>query len=64
MVDLFWDGSQFFDTGNDNSNLIIRPQTIEDSVTPSGWSMAILAIQRLNIFRNHEKFSEVVISFN
>ena len=61
MVDLFWDGSQFFDTGNDDSNLIIRPQTIEDSVTPSGWSMAILAIQRLNIFRNHEKFSEVVI---
>ncbi len=61
MVDLFWDGSQFFDTGKDDSNLIIRPQTIEDSVTPSGWSMAILAIQRLNIFRNHEKFSEVVI---
>ena len=61
MVDLFWDGSQFFDTGNDDLNLIIRPQTIEDLVTPSGWSMAILAIQRLNIFRNHEKFSEIVI---
>jgi uncharacterized protein YyaL (SSP411 family) len=61
MVDLFWDGSQFFDTGKDDSNLIIRPQTIEDSVTPSGWSMAIQSIQRLNIFRNQEKYMDVVL---
>lgn len=59
MVDLFWDGSQFFDTGKDDSNLIIRPQTIEDSVTPSGWSMAVLAIQKLNIFRTDEKYLDI-----
>ena len=61
MVELFWDGSQFFDTGIDDSNLIIRPQTIEDSVTPSGWSMAILSIQRLNIFRDQEKYPDIVL---
>jgi len=60
MVDLFWDGSQFFDTGIDDSNLLISPQTIEDSVTPSGWSMAVLAIQRLNFFMNTEKRTDII----
>jgi uncharacterized protein YyaL (SSP411 family) len=60
MVDLFWDSGQFYDTGKDETPLIVRPQTIDDSVIPSGWAAALLAIQKLNQFRLEEKFSEII----
>ena len=60
MVDLFWENNQFFDTGVDDSQLIIRPQTIDDSVTPSGWAQALLVIQKLNIFRSEEKYADFI----
>ncbi|OJX41378.1 MAG: hypothetical protein BGO78_01200 [Chloroflexi bacterium 44-23] len=60
MVKLFWDGNQFFDSREDDPTLFIRPQTIEDSVIPSGWSSAIFAIQRLNIFRDRKKYENLI----
>jgi len=60
MVVLFWKNNQFYDTGEDDSNLIIRPQTIDDSVIPSGWATALLVIQKLNLFRSEEKYSDLI----
>ncbi len=60
MVNIFWDGDQFFDCREDDSTLITRPQTLEDSVVPSGWSAAIFAMQRLNVFREENKYEQIV----
>lgn len=60
MVKIFWDGRQFFDTPANENFLFIRPQTVDDSVTPSGWSMAVYVLYRLNLFRDQTKFEEVI----
>jgi hypothetical protein len=60
MVDLFYFENQFFDTGSDQENLIIRPQTIEDGVVPSGWSSAIRALQNYMFFSGNTRFSDII----
>ncbi len=60
MVSIFWDGNQFFDSRDDDPTLITRPQTLEDSVVPAGWSAAIFAMQRLNVFREVKKYEQIV----
>ena len=49
MVDLFWDNDshQFFDTGTDHEQLLIRPREITDNAIPSGSSMAVDVMLRL-----------------
>lgn len=60
MVELFWHENQFFDTGSDQNDLIIRPQSIEDNVVPSGWSSAIKAIINFSFFSGKTKFSDII----
>ena len=51
MVDLFWDESkgQFFDTGRDHEELIVRPRDVADNAMPSGSSAATEALLRLAV---------------
>ncbi len=44
MVDLFWDGAQFFATGRDAEGLITRPQDLMDNPAPAGNSLAAEAL--------------------
>ena len=49
MVELFWDAAtgQFFDTGHDHEQLIVRPKDLTDNAIPCGSSMAVDALLRL-----------------
>ena len=51
MVDLFWDdvAGQFYDTGTDHEELILRPSDTQDNAIPSGSSMAADVLLRLAI---------------
>ena len=51
MVDLFWDeqSGQFYDTGHDHEELVIRPRDISDNAIPAGSSMAADMLLRLSI---------------
>ena len=51
MVDLFWDAStsQFFDTGHDHEQLVVRPKDITDNAIPCGSSMAVDVLLRLAV---------------
>ena len=51
MVDLFWDepAGQFYDTGIDHEELVVRPRDIQDNATPSGSAMAADVLLRLAI---------------
>jgi uncharacterized protein YyaL (SSP411 family) len=50
MIDQFWDGGQggFFFTGKDHEKLLVRAKEPHDGATPSGNSMAALALLRLS----------------
>ena len=51
MVDLFWDetSGQFYDTGRDHEELIVRPRDVSDNAMPSGSSAATEALLRLAV---------------
>ena len=51
MVDLFWDdgSGQFYDTGRDHEDLVLRPRDITDNAIPSGSSMAADVLLRLAV---------------
>ncbi len=51
MVDLFWDepAGQFYDTGIDHEELVVRPRDIQDNATPSGSAMAADVLLRLGV---------------
>jgi len=51
MVDLFWDDSQsqFYDTGRDHEELLVRPRDYTDNAIPSGSSMATDVLLRLAV---------------
>ncbi len=51
MVELFWDDTsgQFYDTGADHEDLIIRPRDTQDNATPSGSAMAADLLLRLAV---------------
>ena len=51
MVELFWDeaSGQFYDTGTDHEELLLRPRDIQDNAIPSGGSMAADVLLRLAI---------------
>jgi len=44
MLDLFWDGSEFFSVAHDAEELITRPQDLLDNPSPSGNSLAAEAL--------------------
>ena len=51
MVDLFWDeaAGQFYDTGIDHEELVVRPRDTQDNATPSGSAMAADVLLRLAV---------------
>lgn len=51
MVELFWDAatSQFFDTGHDHEQLVVRPKDLTDNAIPCGSSMAVDVLLRLAV---------------
>ena len=51
MVELFWDNAtgQFFDTGHDHEQLVVRPKDLTDNAIPCGSSMAVDALLRLAV---------------
>ena len=51
MVELFWDelSEQFYDTGEDHEELVVRPRDVSDNAIPSGSSMAADVLLRLAI---------------
>ena len=51
MVELFWDetSGQFYDTGRDHEELVVRPRDITDNMIPSGGSMAANVLLRLSL---------------
>ena len=58
MVDLFWDGAreQFYDTGSDHEQLIVRPRDITDNALPCGNSMAVDVLLRLSTIAGDDDF--------
>ena len=51
MVELFWDAAtgQFFDTGHDHEQLVVRPKDLTDNAIPCGSSMAVDTLLRLAV---------------
>ncbi len=51
MVDLFWDeaAGQFYDTGIDHEELVVRPRDTQDNATPSGSAVAADVLLRLAV---------------
>ena len=51
MVELFWDAasSQFFDTGHDHEQLVVRPKDVTDNAIPCGSSMAVDVLLKLAV---------------
>ena len=51
MVELFWDAAsgQFFDTGHDHEELVVRPKDVTDNAIPCGSSMAVDVLLRLAV---------------
>ena len=51
MVSLFWDApsGQFYDTGTDHEELVLRPRDVQDNAIPSGSSMAATVLLKLAV---------------
>ena len=51
MVELFWDATsgQFYDTGTDHEELVLRPRDVQDNAIPSGSSMAASTLLKLAV---------------
>ena len=51
MVELFWDApsGQFYDTGTDHEELVLRPRDVQDNAIPSGSSMAASTLLKLAV---------------
>ena len=51
MAELFWDAAtgQFFDTGHDHEQLVVRPKDLTDNAIPCGGSMAVDVLLRLAV---------------
>ncbi|MEW6731415.1 MAG: thioredoxin domain-containing protein [Acidobacteriota bacterium] len=58
MIEQFWDNEDggFFFTGKDHEELVARSKDYSDNATPSGNSVAIDVLLRLQIIFNHEDY--------
>ena len=59
MVDLFWDetSQQFYDTGTDHEELVIRPRDLTDNAAPAGSSMAVSVLLRLAVLTGDSAYN-------
>jgi len=62
QINLFYDPENggFYDTGGEDSSLIIRTKEFYDSAEPSGNSIAILNLLRLSQMTDNENWREIV----
>jgi uncharacterized protein YyaL (SSP411 family) len=61
MIDEFWDneGGGFFFTGKSHENLIVRSKDYFDNATPSGNSVAAMALLRLSLLTDNENYRNI-----
>ena len=64
MIEEFWDneGGGFFFTGKSHENLIVRSKDYFDNATPSGNSVAAMALLRLAILTGKENYRNLAIA--
>ena len=64
MVELFWDegSGQWYDTGRDHEELIVRPRDVSDNATPSGSSMAADVLLRLAVITGESEFERRAVT--
>ena len=60
---LFWDEQEemFFDTGEDQEALVVRPRNLFDNAVPSGTSVAIEWLLRLAILFGEERYEALAL---
>ena len=60
---LFWSAEReiFFDTGEDQESLVVRPRNIFDNAVPSGTSVTIDWLLRLAIVTGEERYREIAL---
>jgi uncharacterized protein YyaL (SSP411 family) len=61
---LFWSREReiFFDTGEDQESLVVRPRNIFDNAVPSGTSVTIEWLLRLAIVTGEERYREIALT--
>ena len=64
MIEEFWDdeGGGFFFTGKSHEDLIVRSKDYFDNATPSGNSVAAMALSRLAILTGRENYRNLAIA--
>ena len=64
MVELFWDeaSGQFYDTGSDHEELIVRPRDVSDNAIPSGSSMATDVLLRLAVITGDSEYERRAVT--
>ena len=64
IVELFWDdpSGQFYDTGRDHEEMVIRPRDISDNATPSGSSMAANVLLRLAVITGDSEYERRAVT--
>ena len=64
MIEDFWDDENggFFFTGKSHENLIVRSKDYFDNATPSGNSVAAIALLRLSILTGKENYRNLAIA--
>ncbi len=61
MVDLFWEetSGQFYDTGTDHEQLVMRARDITDNAIPCGSSMAVSVLLRLAVIKGDTRLANI-----
>jgi hypothetical protein len=61
MIERFWeeDEGAFYDTATDAEALVVRPRDVFDNATPSGGSVAVMALLRLAELTGEQRYREV-----
>jgi uncharacterized protein YyaL (SSP411 family) len=62
-IRLFWssDRGAFFDTGEDQERLVVRPRNIFDNAVPSGTSVAVDWLLHLAVVLGDERYTDVAL---
>ena len=64
LVQMFWDDktSRFYDVSAREDQLVVRPSTEYDNVTPSGASMALALLIKMQNLTGDNKYYDIIIS--
>ena len=64
MVELFWDepSGQFYDTGVDHEELLLRPRDLTDNAIPAGSSMAADVLLRLAVITGDSEYERRAVT--